>query len=203
MVAREVLEVGVQDLVARPHHDRGTQLHWASPGLLLPMSAGERSDSGGDGSWLDERRHAKGLRTDDLGGVAVLVEKHGEGDPFVVDERLGVSTASRSDGGDPGAGGKDLVVSVADLTGPLTACKSTEVAEEENNLRVFRPQVAESLLGPVGIDENLVGELGRVEGHGGGAPGVRYWVISHQDYGSALSIGSHNHRTKAAPLASG
>ena len=73
--------------------------------------------------------------------------------------RFGVLPAAGSDCGDRGAGGDDLVVSVADLTGPLTAGQSPEVPKEEHNLRLFRPEFTESLLGAVGIDEDQISEV--------------------------------------------
>jgi hypothetical protein len=54
------------------------------------------------------------------------------------------------------------------------------VSKEEQNLRLFRPEVTESLLGALGIDEDQVGQLCRVEWHGVGSSGLA--KDAHQPY---------------------
>jgi hypothetical protein len=129
---------------------------------------------------LQQRRRSERPRSDDLSGAAVLIEEHRIRDLFILDERFGVLPAAGSDCGDRGTGGDDLVVSVADLTGPFTAGQSPEVSKEEQNLRLFRPEVTESLLGALGIDEDQVGQLCRVEWHGVGSSGLA--KDAHQPY---------------------
>lgn len=60
---------------------------------------------------------------------------------------------------------ENLLVPITDLTGPLATCQSAEVAEKENHLWLFRPTITETVSGLIGINENLVGEGGNIEGH--------------------------------------
>ncbi len=171
-----LLTVLVQDLVSRPHHDGRSELHRPAARLLLAVAAGERTDPGRERTRIEERARPERSGSDDLGGVAVLVEEDGEWNTLVLDERRGVSLPAGPDGGDEGTCGEDLLVSIADLTGPLTAGQSAEVAQEQQDVGLLEPEVAEPVLGAVGIDENLVGELCSIERHGSppwGRPMVR------------------------------
>ena len=80
---------------------------------------------------MERRADAGLLGPDDSGGRAVLVEQHRERDGLVLDERLGVPASTRTDGSDRSSGGEDLLVPIADLTGPLATRQSAEVAKEE------------------------------------------------------------------------
>ena len=96
---------------------------------------------------------------------------------LIFDEGLGVAAAAGADGGNARSCGEDLVVSVADLTGPLAAGQSAEVAEKQDHLWLGRPPVAEAFLAAVGIDEYLIGQsldvkLHEVESRGT-APEIR------------------------------
>jgi len=85
---------------------------------------------------------------------------------LVFDEGLGVSPAPRSDCRDPDPGCNEIVVSIADLTGPLATRQSAEVTEKQNDFRSFRPEIAEALLDPIGIDDDVVGKMGDIKRHG-------------------------------------
>lgn len=165
MVACELLEVLVEDLIARAHHDGRSQLGRSTAGLPLAMTTGKGTEAGGELARLQQSRRSDRCGADDVGGGSVLIQQDGKRNVLVLDEGLGVAFAACADGGDAGSGGEDLVVSVADLTGPLAAGQSAEVAKEENDLGLLGPQVAEPVFSLVGIDEDLVGELGGIERH--------------------------------------
>jgi hypothetical protein len=84
---------------------------------------------------------------------------------LVLDEGLGVVLAAGADRSDLSPGGEDILVSIANLTGPLTAGQSSKVAQEKQDLRLLHPEVTEPLFGPVRIDEDLIGKLAGVERH--------------------------------------
>jgi len=165
MVAGVVLTVLVQDVVARAHHDGGSELERSAPCVVLSMPAGERPEPGGELPRAEQRCRTERPGSDDLGGRPVLVEQDRERDPLVLDERLCVASTAGADGGDAGTRGGDLVVSISDLTGPLTARQSAEVAQEEQDLGTVAPEVAKAMLSSAGIDEHDIGKLGCVEWH--------------------------------------
>jgi len=140
-------------------------LHGAAASILLAVPPHERSETSGD-RIRPESCHCTNLSgSDDLGCLAVLVEQDRERHILVLDERRCVTLATRSDGGDPCTRCEDLVVSLADLTGPLAAGQSAKVAQEEKNLRLVLPTVTKAMLGTIGIDENLISELSNIEWH--------------------------------------
>ena len=165
MVACVLLEVLVEDLVAGSHHDGRPQLGRSAAGLALAMTARERPEAGRELARLQQRGRSYGGGPDDVGGGAVLIQQDGERDSLVLDEGLGVPLATGADRRDTCTRGQDLFVSVADLTGPLAARQSAEVAEEEDDLGLFGPQVTEPVLTLIGVDQDLVGELGGIERH--------------------------------------
>ena len=158
VVSGEVLVVLVEDLVARGHHDRRTELEGAPTGVLLSMATSKRSESCGNGPESQDGRRPKRSRTDDLRGDAILVEENRKGHALVLDEGLGIPLATRADGRDLGTGRKDLVISIADLTGPLTTGQSTEVAEEQDDLWMLPPSIPEPVCRAFRIDQQVVGE---------------------------------------------
>ena len=91
--------------------------------------------------------------------------RHGEWHVLVLDERHCVALAAGADGRDLGTGCEKFVVSVADLTGPLTAGQSTKVPKEQKHLGMVLPQVTEALWRAIRIDEHFVCELCCVEWH--------------------------------------
>lgn len=165
MVSGVVLAILVEDLVAGGHHDRRTELEGAATGILLSMTACKRPETCGDGPWSKDGRRPKRSRADDLSSEAILVEEDRKGHALVFDEGLGVPLPPRADGRDLGTGRKDLVISIADLTGPLAAGQSAEVAKEQQDVRLISPEIPEAVLGLIGIDQHEVGELGGVERH--------------------------------------
>jgi len=160
-----VLVVLVEDLVARPDHDGGAQLHGPSTGVLLPIALEEGTHPCGNGVRAEQRRGPQRPRAHDLGGIAVLVEQDWERHILVLDERRCIALATRTDGGDLCTRCEDLVVSLADLTGPLAAGQSAKVTQEEKNLRLVLPTVTKAMLGTIRIDEHLISELGNIEWH--------------------------------------
>ncbi len=166
MVPGKLLEVLVEELIAGADDQRRTELLPPAARISLPVATCSCSKAGGDLGGLHQVEGAEVVRPDDLGGGTVFVQQHVEGHLFVLDERLGVAFAAGADGDHARPLCDDLVVSVADLTGPLTASQSAEMPEKQQDLRVMAPAVPESRFVGVGIDEDLISECGNVEWHG-------------------------------------
>lgn len=166
VVAGIILEVLVQQPVARTDHQRGAQLERPPPGVSLPVSFQRRSGAGDQLGGLDQRAHAHLPGAGDLGGGAVFVEEHLKGNRLVFDESLGVPLAAGSYRSDVGTRIEDFLISVADLTGPFTAGQSAEMAKEEDDPHLLGPSVAEPVLRLEGVDEDLIGQRFDVERHG-------------------------------------
>jgi hypothetical protein len=102
---------------------------------------------------------------DDPGSRPVAIEEYRKRNALVLDECLRVPLAARADRRDRGSRGEDLVIPVADLTGPLTTGQSAEVAQEQQHLRAILPQITESVFSAVGIEQDDVGEFCSIERH--------------------------------------
>lgn len=163
MVTGEVLVVGVLQDISRTDHQRRSELKRTSSSVVLPVAFQGRTQTGLDLPGCDQLAHGQSLRAGDFGSKAVLIEQHGERNALVLDEGLGVSLAPGTDGRDRCTGGDDVFVSVADLTGPLTAGQSTKMPKEEDDLSLFGPQVAEANRILVRVDDHGVGQRGHVE----------------------------------------
>jgi hypothetical protein len=92
-------------------------------------------------SGRQQGHRADAFRPHNLGGGAVLVEQHGKWHRLVLDEGLCVPFATRADSDDPCPGCQDLVVSLADLTGPFATGDSAKVAKKENQVGLVRPHI--------------------------------------------------------------
>ena len=134
VIAGVIFEVLVEELVAGCDDEGGSQLLPAAAGVLLTVSGCRCPQTSLHLGRLDEIEAAQVVGTDDLGGRPVFVQEHVEGDLLIFDEGFGIPLAAGADGNHPGTRGKDLVVSIADLTGPLAAGQSAEVAEEQDNV---------------------------------------------------------------------
>lgn len=165
VVAGELLVIGVEQLVAGADDECGPELERAAPRLLLDVPSGQRARRSHHGPRPDHARQPELAGADDLGGGAIFVEQYLEGNPLVLDERQRVALASRADGGDARTCGQDLVIPVADLTGPLAARQSTEVPKEEDHPRILLPSVAQMLGAAMRVDERVTAERRHVEGH--------------------------------------
>lgn len=165
MVAGEVLVVGVEQIVAWADDEGGSELERAASRLLLDVPSGQRARRSHHGPRLDHVRQPELSGADDLGSGAVFVEQHLEGNPLVLDERQRVALAARADGRDARTCGEDLLMSVADLTGPLAARQSTEVPKEENHTRMLLPTIGQMLCAAMRVDERVTAERGHVEAH--------------------------------------
>jgi hypothetical protein len=166
MVAGEVLVVLVKQEVAGGDDETRPKLLGSPPVLVLDV-AGEKGpcpcpDLGGreQGHRLDR------LRPYDLGRGSVFVEKDREWHLFILDEGLGVPLAAGADGDDPGSGYQNLFVSVADLTGPLAACDSAEMAKKQDQVGLVSPHIAEPARIPFGIDQCFCCQSINIERHG-------------------------------------
>lgn len=165
MVACVVLEIGIQQLIAGPDHQGGSELGRSPSGVVLDVASGHSPGAGDPLAGPQQRGGSERLGPDDVGRRAVLVQQDLERDSLVLDECLGVTLPAGADGNDAGTRCGDLFVSVSDLTGPLTTGKSTKVPEEEDERTPFRPPVTQAMERSVGIDELMVCEPGDVEGH--------------------------------------
>lgn len=165
MVPGKRLAVLVEDFVAWTEHDGGTELKRAPTRLLLSVPSGKRANPCDHCIGAQQRRRTQLAGADDLGGPAVLIEQNRKRHLLVFDEGCGVALSARADGGDVCTRGEDLVVSIADLTGPLAAGQSAKMPQEEQHVGLLCPEITETMVGPVGIDEDLFGELNGVERH--------------------------------------
>lgn len=156
MIAGVVLEVGIQQFVARPDHQGGTQLEGSATALVLAMSGRQAASPGRQGGRLGDGNQSEPSGSDEFGSQPIFVEEHVEGYPLIFNERLGITLATGSNGdhGRPCRG--DLFISVADLTGPLAAGQSAKVPEEQDHGRRFRPPVTEAMLDPLGVDQHVI-----------------------------------------------
>ncbi len=165
MVAGELLEVGEEDLVPGPDDDGGTELERPAAGLVLAVSGGQRAGGSQSCGRLQSRQCGECAGAHDLRGLPVLVEKDGKGNLLVFDERLCIALASGPDRGHTGPGGEEVVVSAADLTGPLAAGESAEVAEKEEHVGGGLPEPAQAMGRAVGGRKFEAAEGGNVKGH--------------------------------------
>ena len=165
MIAGEVFEIGIQELVAGRDDERRSELERSSSGVVLGVACSAGSNSGSQLCGSQQRGQTERVGADDLGSAAVLVQQHLERNVLVLDEGFGVSLPAGADGDDVGTRRSDLFVAISDLTGPLTTSESTEVSQEQHDRASFGPSVSEAVLVPIGIDQDVIGESGYVEGH--------------------------------------
>jgi hypothetical protein len=165
VVAGKILAIGIAHDVSRPDHDRPSELERACAGLALAVSGGERPDAGPELRRSHEGERPDPIGADDAGRSAVGVEEHHEGHPFLFDERRGVAPTSGADRRHAASGGEDLVVTIADLTDPLAAGQSAEVAEEQEHMGLLRPQVTQPVLDTRRIGQEQVSEAGDIARH--------------------------------------
>lgn len=172
MVAGEIFEVGVQQLVARSNHEGRSQLERSLSWRPLAVSAHQRPAGGNRCPGSHHRGQPECLGSHHLGRLAVGVEQHREGNPLFLDEGECVAFASGADGGHFRPGGKQLLVSIADLTGPLAAGQSTKVAQKQQNVGSLPPEVPKAMELAGGILQHHVTEERNVETHDAQAIGV-------------------------------
>ena len=173
MVAGELFEVCIDELIARREDQRGPELAWTTAGLALPVSLDHGAGPGRPLIDLHHRAHAERARAHDLGSDTILIEENTKRNRLVGDERFGVPATAGADRNDLGAGGENLVISITDLTGPFATRHSTEVAQEQHDGRLLAPEVADTLRRPVGVHEHMVGKGGHIERHTWRLPGTR------------------------------
>lgn len=156
MVTGILLAVLEQQLVAWPDHERGAQLHGPGAGSVLAIAGRERSRRRHDGGASQQGRGSDLARLHGRSCVAVLVEKHRKREVLVFDECLRIVAT-------PGADrshrvGRELVLALADLTGPLPARESAEMAQEEQRMGGVRPQVSQAVGPSLHVGKAHVGE---------------------------------------------
>lgn len=150
VISCELLEVGEEDFVSGSDHDGGAQLQRAAARLVLTIAGRERPGGREGGSRFEGGHRAEGAGAHDSGRFPLLVEEHRERHFFVIDERLRIPFSPGSDRGDAGAGFDELVVSLADLTGPLPTGESAEMSQEQQDVRGLLPEVSKAVHGTVG-----------------------------------------------------
>ena len=165
MVACEGLLVDVDQLVARRHHKGRSELGGPATCLVLPVTSGEGSRSGKECIRPQQRCGSESIHLNHVRCLAFLVEEYGERHGFILDERHGVSSVSRADGGHTGAGCDEFLVSISDLTGPLAAGESAEMSEKQENVRIIGPQIPQSMCTAIRIVQREIGESRRIECH--------------------------------------
>ncbi len=92
-------------------------------------------------------------------GPGLVVDQDDERDLFVVDEAPCITHITGANGDDVGAAGRDLGILTTQLRRVGSAVQSAEVAKEDDDDRLLRPQVAEATQLAVGV-----GEGDRLEG---------------------------------------
>jgi hypothetical protein len=70
------------------------------------------------------------------------------------------------------------------------------MAEEQQNMRIDAPQIAETMLALIGIDEHDVSELGGVEGHCDSVSGLRMVGTGGFDPDTVGLAGAHRGTTR-------
>ena len=165
MIPGEVLEVLVQKLVARSDHQGRPELHGAPSYVALPVPFQCGASAGDDLPRPHQRAHGEGVRTHQACSLSIFIEKHFEGNRLVLDEGFGVATTASPDSRHVGAGVENLLISLADLTGPFPAGESTEVTQEENHPRILLPPIPQSVLDPLRIDQPLISEGRDIKRH--------------------------------------
>ena len=156
MVAGVVFVVGVEELIPGADDERCAELERPAPRAPLTMSLGEAPRRRCPGRRGDDRSDSQLLRARYFGRGSLFVEQDREGDRLIFDERFRIAPAAGTDGGDSCSGRQDLLVSIADLTGPLAASQSAEVAEKQDHLGMLGPEVPETVLVTVGASEELI-----------------------------------------------
>ena len=165
MIPCEVLEILVQDLAARPDHEGRPKLHRASAQIVLALTFQRGAGAGHHLPRPHQRTHREGVGADDASCLAVFIEEDFEGNRLVLDERHGVAATTRSDGRHVGTGVENLLVSLADLTGPFPASESAEVTEEEDDPGVLLPAITQTMLISLRVDQYLVGQGRDIKRH--------------------------------------
>jgi hypothetical protein len=163
VVACEIFVVGISQHVPWRDHECRSELRGSTSGPVLAVPSDHRA---GPCEELSRRQHGQRgrlLRAGDPGSRPVLVEQDPERDLLILDEGLGVTLAACPDGRDPGSGCEDLIVPVADLTGPLTTCQSTEMTQEQDDLGLIGPHSAQPHLGSIRFDHHGVGQRNDIE----------------------------------------
>lgn len=165
MIAGVILEICVLQHIPRSDHQRRTQLKRSTAGPFLAMAPSEAPEGRRPGARREHRPDPERIRSGNLGRGSLFVEQHRERNSLVLDEGPGITLATGADGGHARPGRQYLLVTIADLTGPLAAGQSAKVAEKQNHLCLVRPPVTKAFCDSVGIDEHLIGEGTNVETH--------------------------------------
>ena len=165
MVASKLLLVAVDQFVAWCHDEGCAELGGSSTCLALAIAASEGSCTGEESVRSDQCSCAETVHLDDVGSLTVLVEQDVERDVLVLDERLGVASPPCAESRNPCARCGDLFISIADLTGPLAAGQSAEVSEKQEDVRIFGPQIPQSMHLTGGVWEGEISKSRGIECH--------------------------------------
>ncbi len=113
--------------------------------------------------WGSESNGRHLPRSNDPRSRAILVEIHRKRHVLVFRERLRIRSSTGADRNDVRTFLEDLGIPIAHLTGAFAARQSTKVSEEQHDPDLIRPQIAQSLLATVRINQNLICQLLHVE----------------------------------------
>ena len=158
--------VQIQDVVTGSHDDARTELRRPPTQRVLSVASSECPCALQQGVGSKNRDHPETVHLNDVCGKAILIEKDIEWHGLILHERLRILAVAGADRRHADTGRDELVVSIADLTGPLAAGQSAEVSKEEDHMRVLHPQVTQPVGGSLNIGENHLCERLGVEGHG-------------------------------------
>jgi hypothetical protein len=111
---------------------------------------------------MEEPQGPDALDRSGLRGRCVGVEEDRVRELVVLDEPAREIGIARSDRHELGAPAPDLVVAVAQLRGVLAAMESAEVAQEDENDGLLRPEIAEPPGRAIGVGEREGLEVARI-----------------------------------------
>jgi len=139
-VGRELLE---PYLPAGSDHERRTELRRVADRLALAGAADDRLDAADRHLGAEQSADPGHLRPDRLVALTALVGQQRQLDPELAAEVRRVARLGLPDQDQIGAGGLELLASVLQLQGVLTAVDSAVVAQPHQRDRALPPQLAE------------------------------------------------------------
>ncbi len=162
MVGAVDVEVLVAHATVGADDERRADLANSGSRLVDVVAAPRCREGGSPRARMQELEPAERRDGSGFGGLGVVVDEDHEGQTFIADERTCRSVVAGSDRDDSTAELGDLVVSIAQLRGVLTAVQSTEVPQEHQDCLVLEPQVADAAGGTRAVGQRDGGEQGDV-----------------------------------------
>lgn len=162
MVGAVDVEVLVTQATVGADDERGADLANSGSRLVDVVAAPRCREGGSPRARMQELEPAERRDGSGLGGLGVVVDEDHEWQTFIADERTCLRMVACSDRNDSTAELGNLVISIAQLRGVLTAVQSTEVPQEHQECLLFAPQVTEPAGGTRAVDQRDGGEEGDV-----------------------------------------